>query len=88
MAVGREFPTTFDNGKLNSSLPVARKRRKQAFDFAQKVHGGGPESQLPGSVGIIDTTLNKCSSGVLVDMLSTNKKLNSSVFPQYIKRNC
>ena len=62
------------------------KRRKETFNFAQKVHGGGPESQLPGSVGIIDTTLNKSSSGALVDMLSTNKKFNSSVLPAIYKK--
>ena len=37
-------------------------------------------------MGIIDTTLNKCSSGLLVDMLSTNKKFNSSVLPATYKK--
>ena len=78
--------TTFDNGQLNACLSVARKRRKETFDFAQKVHGGGPESQLPGSVGIIDTPLNKCNSGVFVDMLSTNEKFNSSVLSAIYKK--
>ena len=47
---------------------------------------GPNHSYLAGSVGIIDTILNKCSSGVLVDMLSTNKKFNSSVLPEIYKK--
>ena len=68
----------FENGKLMSCPSVAGKRRKETFDFAQKIHGGSPESQLPAAVGIIDTVLNTCSCSVLVDMLSESNKIKSS----------
>jgi hypothetical protein len=86
IAIRKKTPTRFENGKLTSCPAVARKRRKETFDFAQKVHGGGPESQLPGSVGIIDTMLEKCSHSVLVDMVSSNKKFNRTVLPAIYKK--
>jgi hypothetical protein len=86
IAIRKKTPTRFENGKLTSCAAVGRKRRKETFDFAQKVHGGGAESQLPGSVGIIDTMLEKCSHSVMVDMLSSNKKFNRTVLPAIYKK--
>lgn len=81
----RKFPTMFEHGKLTICPSVARKRRKETFDFAQKIHGGGPDSEIPGSVGIIDTALNKCTSNVLVDVLAGSKRFHT-VFPKIYKK--
>ena len=66
------------------SAPVLRKRRKETFDAAQKIHGGTPETEVPGAVGIIDTALVKCSKSILVDVMSADKS-NQSVMPNIYK---
>lgn len=83
--IRRKFPTMFENGKLTSCPSIARKRRKETFDLAQKIHGGGPDSEIPGSIGIIDTALNKCTSNVLVDVLAASKRFHS-VLPKIYKK--
>lgn len=71
----QKYPTGFQEGKLTSSLRSCRKRIRETFAAAQKIHGGSAGSSLPGAVGL------------LVDVLSVNKKFNKQVMPTVYKRN-
>ena len=82
----KKYPTGFQDGKLTGSLRSCRKRR-ETFAAAQKIHGGSVGSSLPGAVGLLDTALDKCNQGLLVDVLSANKKFNKHVMPAVYKRN-
>lgn len=77
----KKFPTSF----VLKKAPVLRKRRKETFDAAQKIHGGTPETEVPGAVGIVNTALVKCSKSILVDIMSADKKFNQSVMPNIYK---
>ena len=83
----KKYPTGFQDGKLTGSLRSCRKRRRETFAAAQKIHGGSMGSSLPGAVGLLDTALDKCNQGLLVDLLSANKKFNKHVMPAVYKRN-
>ncbi|CAB4042747.1 Hypothetical predicted protein [Paramuricea clavata] len=83
----KDNPTGFENGKITLTTPNARKRRKETFMVAQEIHGGSRESSVPGAVGLVDTALNKCSSNVLVDVMSANKKFTKHVMPSIYKGN-
>ena len=83
----QKYPTGFQEGKLTCSLRSCRKRRRETFAAAQKIHGGNAGSSLPGAIGLLDTALNKCNQGLLVDVLSANKKFNKQVMPAVYKRN-
>ena len=80
----KKFPTSFENKKMLPSAPVLRKRRKETFDAAQKIHGD-TETEVPGAVGIVNTALVKCSESILVDIMSADKKFNQSVMPNIYK---
>ena len=84
--VTKRYPTGFQDGKLTGSLRSCRKRR-ETFAAAQKIHGSSVGSSLPGAVGLLDTALDKCNQGLLVDVLSANKKFNKHVMPAVYKRN-
>ena len=83
----QKYPTGFQEGKLTCSLRSCRKRRRETFAAAQKIHGGSAGSSLPGAIGLLDTALDKCNQGLLVDVLSANKKFNQQVMPAVYKRN-
>ena len=83
----QKYPTGFQEGKLTCSLRSCRKRRRETFAAAQKIHGGSAGSSLPGAIGLLDTALDKCNQGLLVDVLSANKKFNKQVMPAVYKRN-
>lgn len=70
----RKFPTVFKKRKLLLNLSAARKRRKKTFALAPEIHGGSVESLNPGAFGVIDTVLTKCSSSLLADVATSNKK--------------
>lgn len=81
----KDNPTGFENGKITLTTPNARMRRKETFMVAQEIHGGSRESSVPGAVGLVDTALNKCSSNVLVNVMSANKKFTKHVMPSIYK---
>ncbi|CAB4021988.1 Hypothetical predicted protein [Paramuricea clavata] len=83
----KDNPTGFENGKITLTTPNARMRRKETFMVAQEIHGGSSESSVPGAVALVDTALNKCSSNVLVDVMSANKKFTKHVMPSIYKGN-
>ncbi len=60
------IPTYSQDGKINVSAVLARKRRKATFEAARKIHGGNDELSVPAEIGLIDTTLAKCSRDILV----------------------
>ena len=62
---------------LNRSLH----RQTERFMVSHKIHGGSQNSTVPGAIGLIDTALRKCSTNLLVDVMSSNKKINQHVFP-------
>lgn len=73
------------NPRTRCRVLALRKRRKETFDAAQKIHGGTPETEMPGAVGIVDTALVKCSKSISVDVMSADKKFNQSVMPNIYK---
>ena len=82
----QRFPTVFQNGRIVSSMSVARQRRKETFQVAQEIHGGSAETSKPGAVGLLDTALVKCSPAILVEGLSVSKKFKKSVMPTIFKK--
>ena len=75
------IPTYSQDGKINVSAVLARKRRKATFEAARKIHGGNDELSVPAEIGLIDTTLAKCSRDILVNSMSSSTKFISSVLP-------
>ena len=83
----RKNPTSFENGKVTLKPVSLRQRRKETFRAAQEIHGGSEDSFVPGSVGMIDAALSKCSQNVLIDVMHANNKMNKHVIPAIYKRN-
>ena len=77
----RRLPTVFKDGRTSPSPSVARQRRKETFEAAQAIHGGSEVSHVPGNVGLIDTSLVKCSNSLLVDVMSSSNKFKKSIMP-------
>lgn len=55
-----KVPTYFEDGKVNVSAVLARKRRKVTFEAARQIHGGKDELPAPRAIGLIDTASAKC----------------------------
>lgn len=83
----RRLPTVFKDGRTSPSPSVARQRRKETFEAAQAIHGGSEVSHVPGNVGLIDTSLVKCSNSLLVDVMSSSNKFKKSIMPIIYKNN-
>lgn len=75
------IPTYSEDGKVNVSAVLARKRRKATFEAAKQIHGGKNELPAPGAIGLIDTALAKCSKDILVNSMSSSTTFISSVLP-------
>jgi hypothetical protein len=82
----QRFPTVFQNGRIISSMSVARQRRMETFQVAQEIHGGSAESSIPRAIGLLNTALVRCSPAILVEGLSASKKFKTSVMPTIYKK--
>lgn len=58
----RKTPTT-----THSSERVARKRRRETYEAAQKIHGGNTANGEPGEVGLVDTVVKRCRTSLVAD---------------------
>ena len=65
---------------------TTRKRRKETYLATQEKYGGSQNSPAAGAIGLVGTTVSKCSPNVLVDVLSSKKKFNENVFPTIYER--
>ena len=63
--------TDFEGVHLNLTEAVARKRRKETFEAAERIHG---RNRRAASVGLIDTVLNRCNDQIFCDMMCSSKK--------------
>lgn len=75
----KKMPTMFEDGKLQISERVASSRRKETYEAALEIHGGGSKSA---EVGLIDTVVAKCSKTTLGEVLSSSDKFKKSVMPR------
>ena len=63
--------TDFVNIRVTLGDTVGRKRRRETFEAASRIHGG---TKRAATVGLVDTILNRCSSKLLTEMLISSKK--------------
>jgi hypothetical protein len=54
---------------------VARNRRRETFQLAQKVHGGSPKQTAPAEVELIDTVIKKCKPSLVAEMVTSNRRI-------------
>lgn len=72
----RKTPT-----KSNSSERMARKRRRETYEAAQKIHGGSTVNGdlEPGEVGLVDTVIKKCRTSLVADKVMKSRRIMQEV---------
>ena len=71
------------------SPAAARKRQSEWFEVACEINGGSrnkENGQLPGQVGLCQTTVKNCSNKVLVEVFSRSNKISKKVLPKVYKK--
>ena len=66
-------PTLFGtDGRITTSVSLARQRRRHIFEAARRLHGGDNGLAAAAEGGLTVTSLARCSAKVLITEMSSN----------------
>ena len=65
---------------------IGRKRIRETYEAAQKIHGGSKENREPGETGLVDTVIKRCRTSFVAEEVIKLRKIMKAVSKKFKKK--